>query len=63
MTSFKDIAINALFTFAPSKDGTFKDSFTYRKTGSRSYCRIDSTGGLMGPAYRVGSIAAKVNPA
>lgn len=58
--TFKDIAVFENFQFTPSKDGFFNDRNTYRKTGPRTYARIDSTGGLVAGAYKVGTVRAEV---
>lgn len=55
--TFKDLAIGAVFTFSPSKDGFFKDSNEYVKTSARQYrmpARLT--------VYTIGSIGAKVKP-
>jgi hypothetical protein len=54
---FKDLTIGAAFTFAPSKDGFFKDSNVYVKTSARRYrmpARLT--------VYIIGSVGAKVKP-
>lgn len=60
MATFKELAVHESFEFMPSKDGFHHDKNLYQKTGTRTYRRLDQTGGAITGAYRVGTIHVTV---